>query len=181
MPATNRLVQNAIWQYVQVSAAPVAGPQPRLAVGTGNTSGSQNKAGANGLLPGFVAEPDYHPSVTSYSPRNNPVFTLPIPRTINRGDDGLHALNPTFRAHDSIPGQRFFTQARRASNYQQMAFSPNFRQLLQYQQVRKYIVLSQTMQARVLSRNDYFFGYRVDPTIAANIGGFNALGSMGSA
>ncbi len=181
MANANPLLNNAIWQYVTSSSAPVAGPQPRLSVGTGNTAGAKNSSGGSNLMGGFATEPDYNPSLPSYSPVDKHSFTTPIPRTIQQGDDGLHALNPTYRAHDFYPGTRFFHQSRQASNYQVMAFPPSFRQLLNYQQVRKYVVLSRTLQARVLTRDDYFFGYQVDPSVAASIGGFNALGNMGSA
>lgn len=168
----------AQWTPVSVNTSPVAGPQPRLARGKpGRTHGFP---GTQARLPAYVADYEYFPTVMTYDPVNNPVRmkkiapTLPLPGS----DDGLHALNPTWRAHDFAIGNRFNHQMRSAYNWEVMEFPVNFRNLLQYQYVRKYLLNSTTLQARPLPRSSYFLGYQVTPEVQAGLGG-STLGTMG--
>jgi hypothetical protein len=58
-----------------------------------------------------------------------------------------------------------------------MAYPPNNRNLLAYKQVQKYVVTSNILSARPLTRNNYFLGYSIDETVAGEIGG-SSLGSL---
>lgn len=170
------------WTYVQPVQAPRLGPQPRLAQGTGRTAGPVTSGGGyEPVMPGFVVQPDYEPPMYDYQGQNNQRFTRDIPRTIHVGDDGLHALNPTYKAYDVTHADRFFHQDRQVSNWQSMMYPPDFRNLLAWQQVMRYRIQSQTVSARPLDSSNYFLGYQVNPQMFAQSGiGQNTLGYMGS-
>jgi hypothetical protein len=166
------------WSYSNIQQGPVRGPNPRLSWGSGLT-GDHSGPGNASSLPGYVSEAAYFPSTFSYDPVDNPNFTRHIPRSIGQGDDGLHALNPTYKAHDNTQADRFFHQNRQAASWQVYEYPPDYRQLLQYQQVQKYRTQSFTLSPRPLDSSNYFLGYQINPQIAAQIGQ-GTLGYMGS-
>ena len=175
----NPLFGRPIWSYLDVNRFPVRGPQPRLATGS-NKYRQDAHPGTHATLPAYVADNEYYPSVFTYDPIENPVrqkaipATLPLPGT----DDGLHALNPTQRAHEFSMGDRFNHQMRSTWNWQVMEFPVNFRNLLAFQMVRKYRVNNLIQQARPLARSNYFLGYQVNPE---TIDGYSqsTIGNMG--
>jgi hypothetical protein len=171
--AANPMFGRPIWSYVQVSRGPASGPQPKLARGIPQTGANSGFPGTNAQLPAYVADYEYFPTVFTYDPVHNPVRVQPIPNSLSTPgkDDGLRALNPTYRAHEFRMGNRFNHQMRSAYNWQVMEFPVNFRNLLSFQQVRKYIVNSFTVQARPLPQSNYFLGYKIDQTVAQQIGG----------
>lgn len=176
--ATNPIFGRPRWTYTRVQAGPVRGPQPKLARGSGRTGDTALPGNASGL-PGYLSDNEYFPTTYTYDPTNNPSFYGKYPRSINVGDDGLHALNPTYRAHDFTPADRFTNHMRRAANWQVMEYPPTYRNLLAWQQVQRYRVGSFTLSARPLEQNDYFLGYQVDPRIQQALGQ-STLGYMGS-
>lgn len=164
-----------------VVRAPIRGPQPRLAKGTGRT-GQPSFPGTQATLGGYVSDNAYYPTTFTYDPIENPIrtkriaATIPLPGT----DDGLHALNPTYRAHDFSTGNRFNHQMRSAYNWQVMEFPPDFRNLLAFQLVRKYLLDTVTIQARPLAQSNYFLGYNVQLQDADKLGLMGGgMGSMG--
>lgn len=177
--AANPLFGRPIWTYLSVNTAPVRGPQPRLARGTGRT-GKTGYPGTGNQLPAYMADNEYTPTTFTYDPVENPIRqkrlhpSLPVPGK----DDGLHALNPPTLAHQVAIGNRFNHQMRSSWNWQTMEFPVNFRNLLSYQLARKYRVESLTIQARPLPASSYFLGYQVNPQ---NIDRYNqsTLGSLG--
>jgi hypothetical protein len=174
---TNPMFGRPIWSYVNVVRGPVAGPQPRLAQGTGRT-GKPSASGTAAQLPGYVSDNDYSPSPFSYQPINRESFENPIPRGINIGQDG-RGLVGTYEPYDFTPGQRWNHQMRSAPNWQIMIFGPGFRNTFAWQQVQRYRVNSLTVAARPLGTSNYFLGYQVQPEIQSQIGQ-NPLGYMGS-
>lgn len=173
----------APYTRTDVVRSPVRGPQPRLAQGTGRT-GAAAFPGTQAGLPAYVSDYEYFPTVFTYDPVENPnrqkriAATLATPGT----DDGLHALNPTYRAHDFSMGGRFNHQMRSAYNWQVQEFPVNFRNLLGFQYVRKYLLDSITLQARPLSQSNYFLGYQVQPRDAQKLGLMGGgMGTLGSA
>lgn len=181
--------------YAQVAAQGVLGPvpagnyrggvtwMPPRQLGTGRT-GALSKPGEANVLPGFMAErKDYQPTTMEYAPDLRVSWMNKIPATLATPGtmDGI-ALLGTYRAHDFTAGRgdtRFIHQMRSAPNWQVMSFPPDFRKILQWQQVMRYQVMSQTRAARPLRQTDYFLGYVTQPSVAAQIGG-NTLGYMGS-
>jgi hypothetical protein len=174
---TNPMFGRPTWTYVDVIRGPVAGPQPRLARGTGRT-GNPAAAGTAAQLPGYVSDNAYQPSPFTYQPPNNESFEKVIPRTISVGDNGRELVG-TYQPHDFAPGQRFFHQLRSAHTWQVQAFGPDFRNTIAWQQVQKYRVKSSTISAQPLSSSNYFLGYQVQPEVQAMIGQ-SSLGYMGS-
>jgi len=166
-----------IWTYTNVIRGPNRGPTPHLAQGSGRT-GASSLPGNAPSLPGYLSDNAYFPSLYGYDLQERDSFLQRIPRTISVGSDGRELVG-TYKAHDFTPGQRELSQMRQATNWQQMTFPPDFRNLLAYQQVMKYRVNSITLMARPLDSSNYFLGYQVDPRIQAAIGGSN-LGYMGS-
>lgn len=164
------------WNYVQVVRGPVAGPQPRLAQGSGRTGSPTGGTGAN--LPGYVSDNDYRPNPFSYNPPLRESFVNRLPRSIGEGIDG-NALVGTYRAHEFAIGDRWNYQMRSASAWQLQEYPPSYRDLIQWQQAMKYRVGSTTRSARPLPKANYFLGYQVNPDMAAKFGQ-NALGYMGS-
>jgi hypothetical protein len=170
--------RNAIWSYVNVVRGPVMGPQPRLAAGTGKTASGTSLPGNAPMLPGYLTDNEYFPVLYEYDIDFQPSFELAIPKTINTGIDGF-TLVGTYRAHDFTPGQRQLQHMRQGASWQEMAYPPNVRNLLAWQQVQRYRVNSLTMQARPLATSNYFLGYQVTPQVQASIGQ-TTLGVMGS-
>jgi hypothetical protein len=166
-----------VWSYVNVIRGPVAGPQPRLAQGTGRT-GAHAATGSGAQLPGYVSDNSYQPSPFTYHPTSRENFEQLIARTIATGVNGREIVG-TYNPYDIMIGQRFNHQMRRAENWQIMAYPPTYRNTLQWQQVQKYRVNSVTLSARPLAANGYFLGYQVQPEIQGQIGQ-NTLGYMGS-
>lgn len=152
-------------------------------LGTGRT-GALSKPGEANVLPGFMAErKSYQPTTFEFAPnlRTSQVDRIPATLATPGTVDGI-ALLGTYRAHDFTAGRgdlRFNHQMRSAPNWQVMSFPPDFRKLLQWQQVMRYQVMSQTRAARPLRQTDYFLGYVTQPSVAAQIDG-NTLGYMGS-
>jgi len=170
--------RNAIWSYVSQETGLIATPAAKLSHGTGANGKPTQGTGAQ--LGAFVSEPDYTASPNTYQPLGSDVFTRHLPTSIGQGDDGLHALNPTYRAHDFRGAEYTQGHYRQARNWQIMAFPPVFRELLQRQQAMRYKTFSNSYAPRVLSRQDYFLSYTPDPSVNAQIGGMNGLGSMGN-
>lgn len=175
--STNPIWRRPVWTYVGVNQAPRHGPQPRLAQGTGQT-GDPALPGNAPQLPGYLSDNEYQPTLFAYTPGNHQNFQIPVPRTINVGDNG-RILVGTYEPHDFTPGQRFFHQGRQAPNWQNMVYPPNIRNLLQWQQVQRYRIHSLTLAARPLDSSQYFLGYQVNPQVQSQIGQ-NPLGYMGS-
>jgi hypothetical protein len=176
--AFNPMFGRPIWSYVNIMHGPVAGPQPRLAQGTGLT-GDPSLPGNAPQLPGYLSDNEYKPVTFPYDPVNNPVFWMHVPRTINTGTDGRDFTIGGWKPHDFTPAQRFNHQMRQAANWQVMEYPPDFRNLLSWQQVRKYVVQSFTLSPRPLDSANYFLGYQINPQVAAQIGQ-GTLGYMGS-
>lgn len=174
--ANNPMFGRPIWSYVSVVTSPVRGPQPRLARGTGKT-GNPSLPGNSALLPGYLTDNEYLPTLDDYSPTHRPEFQRMLPRTIRTGDNG-RGLVGTYQPHDFTPGVRWLGVIRQAANWQQMSYPPNNRQLLAWQQVRRYKLQSLTLQARPLQADNYFLGYQVQPQTQAQIGQ-STLGYMG--
>lgn len=175
--AQNPMFGRPIWTYVTRDSSPVAGPQPRLAKGTGHT-GNPSLPGNAPQLPGYLSDNDYFPSTFDYAPRHDPTFERRLPRTINIGTNGREIVG-TYQPHDFTPADRWIGQQRQATNWQVMEYPPDFRNLIAWQQVMKYRIASMTISARPLNTNNYFLGYQINPDIAATIGQ-SGLGSMGS-
>jgi len=154
------------------------GPQPRLAQGSGKTAVGDSLPGNAPQLPGYLTDNAYFPVLDEYDTTFQPSFELPIPKTINTGIDGVTIVG-TYRAHDFTPGMRQLQHMRQGDYWQEMAYPPNVRNLLAWQQVQRYRVNSLTMQARPLATSNYFLGYTVNPQVQAQIGQ-TTLGVMGS-
>lgn len=170
--------RNAIWSYVNVVRGPAMGPQPRLAQGSGKTAAGDSLPGNAAALPGYLTDNAYFPTVYEYDNTFYPSFEKSIPKSIKTGDDGVTIVG-TYRAHDFVPGTRQLQHMRQSDQWQEIAFPPNVRNLLAWQQVQRYRVQSLTLQARPLSSANYFLGYQINPQIAAQIGQ-TTLGVMGS-
>lgn len=175
--STNPLYRRPVWSYVSVREAPVKGPQPRLAKGTGRT-GDPALPGNAAQLPGYLSDYDYEPSGYSYQPKNQQRYTIPIPRTIKVGADGREIVG-TYKAHDFTPADRFFHQGRSSTNWQTMTYPPNIRNLAAWQVAQRYRVNSLTIAARPLDSSQYFLGYQVQPQVSQGLGS-SGLGYMGS-
>lgn len=156
------------WTYVNLLKAPVSGPDPRLAVGTGNSGGTALPGNA-AQLPGYLADNAYFPDVFDYSPLAQESNTLPIPKSIHTGNNGRELVG-SYEPHDFTPATRFFMQNRSAYNWQVMSYPPSPRQLLRYQLARVYNLQNTVAAARPLPSNNYFLGYQIDPSIQAKIG-----------
>lgn len=183
--------------YTRVQPSGVLGPplagnyrggtryeRPRQ-MGTGRTARKPSSHGTQATLPAYVpAQTDYQPQGLDYQPNLRVNWLNRIPATISGPYgvvDGV-AIVGTYRAHDFTAGigdQRFNHQMRSAPNWQVMSFPPDYRILLQRQQVMRYQIQSQTRLARPLRQSDYFLGYVTQPGVAAQIDG-NTLGVMGS-
>lgn len=155
----------------------VLGPYPRLAPGTGRTAPTGTTEYTS-LSPGYLTAPDYEIIPLAYNPPLNENRLKRIPRAIDNGYDARE-LTGTWRAHDFTPAERFFSQMRSAPNWQRQEYPIGYRNLLQYQLARKYVVRTRTKSAQPLARNDYSLGYTTTPDVASQIG-MNALGYMGS-
>ena len=173
----NPLLGRPGWQYVNLVRGPVRGPQPKLAKGSGQT-GIPGTPGTQSALPAYVSQPDYQPNEFDYQQKLRDSFVNRIPRSIFTGENGRELVG-TYEPHDFAIAIRFMSHMRRSEAWQDMSFPPDFRQLLEWQQVQKYRVMSITQSARVLDSSNYFFGYQVTPQVAAQIGG-STLGNMGS-
>lgn len=175
---SNPMFGRPIWSYVGIAPGGTTGPQPRLAQGSGRT-GDPALPGNAARLPGYLSDQEYQPVEFTYAPGYEPRFMLQLARTIHQGDDGLHALNPTYRAHENVQADRWSAARRTAEMWQTMEFPPGPRNLMAYQQVQRYRIQSLTLQARPLAQSNYFLGYQVQPQVQANIGQ-STLGYMGN-
>lgn len=136
-----------------------AGPIPRMSVGSGRTGVASDRS--TGFVPtGNAGQQDYQPQGLEYSPLAVDAFSRPNmpPRTVNLGNNGRELVG-TYEPHDFTPVQRFFHNWRAASNWQSIAYGPNWRNLLIWQQVQKYNLFNAVAQSRPLSQTDYFLGY----------------------
>jgi hypothetical protein len=114
-----------------------------------------------------------------YAPANRQSWVNFIPGTLpGIGVNGRDIVG-TYNPHDFAVGIRFNHQMRSAANWQVMQFPPDFRELLQRQQVMRYQVASYTRSHAPLRQTDYFLGYTTQPAVAARIGA-SGLGYMGS-
>jgi len=175
--ATNPMFGRPAWAYTVPVEAPRRGPQPRLSMGTGRT-GNAAPGGTSPVLPGYVSQSAYQPTIPDYQPGNQQVFMEQIARTILTGDDGRGMVG-TYKPHDFTPGQRFLGAIRSAPNWQIQQYPPDYRNLLAWQQVMRYRIQSMTVSARPLDSSTYFLGYQTNPTVQGNIGQ-STLGYMGS-
>ena|SRR5271167_807613 len=156
--------------------------QPRQ-LGSGMT-GRSSPPGVASVLPGYMAANAYQPNgQLEYAPDLQPNYLQRIPATLNTPGtvDGVTMVG-TYRAHDftfGVGDMRFNHQRRSAPNWQVMMFPPDFRMLLQRQQVMKYQVRSYTQSSTPLRQTDYFLGYYTQPAVAARLG-VGGLGYMGS-
>jgi hypothetical protein len=163
----------AYWQ----AASMRAGPVPKLAPGTGGSQPTRS----NGFVPGNYAASQFIPLTQfDYLPANDPDVNLyegtgtftPLPRNVGYGDDGLLALNPTYRAHDFTPADRFFNQGRSAAAWQDCSFGPFYRYLQPNSYattMSRYPVANQIRLARPLSQNAYFLGYQTQSSVSQSI------------
>ena len=163
------------WQYVNVQAQPRIGPQPRLVRGTGKTARGPSESP---LLGGFASHEDYHPQGMEYDPAWVENRMQDIPKTINTGDDGIELLG-TYRAHDFIPAQRIFSHKRMAPMWEEMVYPADWRNLLRYKQVQKYLVSTRTESAYIIPQASYFLGYVTNPQVGSQLNQ-TGLGYMGS-
>jgi len=159
--------------------------QPARQLGTGHTARRATHPGTQATLPAYMPEQTgYQPQGLDYQPPLRTDFLKRIPATLHGPGmwvDGRNLIG-SYQPHDFTAGvgdQRFNHQFRSAPNWQVMSFPPDYRILLQRQQVMRYQINSQTRLARPLRQTDYFLGYVTQPSIAAQIGG-NTLGVMGS-
>jgi hypothetical protein len=175
--STPRYSRNA---YSTIYNSSVLGPMPQVKrnLGTGHSALGATPPGQAPLLPGYVTQNEYQPSLDEYQPNFSDTFEGQLPRSIGVGNNGRELVG-TYQPHDWVQADRFNNMLRSAPNWQVMAFPPGYRQLLQWQQVMRYQVQSQTIAARPIRQTDYFLGYVTDPTVAATISG-NNLGYMGS-
>jgi hypothetical protein len=200
---TDPLFGRTNWTYVTSIAGPVRGPQPRLAQGTGRTGYKTQGTGAQ--LPAYMSDNDYRMSPYEYQPvgkrsffhigphhpeslaerlestyraGRGDTYAQVVPRSIGEASNGRDLVG-TYQPHDFIPGQRWNHQMRSAPNWQVVSFPPDYRNTIQWQQVQKYRVRSNTISAQPLAQSNYFLGYSVQPEIGAQLGQ-NVLGYMGS-
>lgn len=174
---SNPMFGRPAWSYVRLQQSPRMGPQPRLAKGSKPTP-DHALPGNTSRLPGYLTDQEYEPNLFDYQPQNKQTHTALLPRSVALGVDGRELVG-TYRPHDFVPGTRVLGSLRSTANWQVMQFAPNFRNLLAWQQVRRYRVESLTLSARPLDSSQYFLGYQVNPDIVANIG-MSGLGYMGS-
>lgn len=171
------------FEYMPSTPAPRGGPTPKLSVGTGLTGRPDDRSrGPSGVLSltGYSQDEPYVPAGgMEYSPPTDEQWMRRVPRGIGFGDDGLLALNPTYRAHEAGTADRQNNMYRSSGPWQDMTFGPSSRELLARQQAMRYNLYNQTTMARPLSPSDYFLGYQTPPMVAAQIGGmaFRPLGS----
>jgi hypothetical protein len=176
--AANPLFGRPTWTYVHVQRGPVRGPHPRLAVGSGNTTGKQAAPGSQSQLPGYLTDNEYEPQGFPYQPSAREDFLLRIPRSILTGENGRELVS-TYEPHDCTPADRFFTQMRRPVNWQVQTYPADYRNLLAWQQVTRYTVQARTRSALPLTADNYFLGFQINPQVASSIGQTN-LGYLGS-
>lgn len=162
------------WTFVNIQKAPVTGPDPRLAIGSGKT-GNNALPGNDAQLPGYMSDTQYFPTMNDYSPWHQESNKIAIPKTIDHGENGRELVG-TYEPHDFIPAQRFFMQNRSAHAWQQQSFPPDNRNLLTWQQAQKYNLRTIVEQARPLASNNYFLGYQADPAVVGSIGGQSGNG-----
>jgi len=154
--------------------------QPRQ-LGSGHT-GRRSHPGESPVLPGYMSENEYRPgSQMEYAPklREDRLERIPATLQVKGGVENGRAMVGTYEPHDFSTGERFNHQFRSAPNWQVMQFPPEFRVLLQRQQVMKYQVASFTRSSYPLRQTDYFLGYTTQPAIAQQLGA-SGLGYMGS-
>lgn len=165
--------------YQTASNPQVPGPVSKLGYGTGRTSGKASP-GTQTVLPGYASVYAYFPTLFGYYPRYRRNFTVLPPKSIGTGDDGVELVG-TYRAHDFVIGQRFFSHMRRAPYWQIQEYPPTFRSLLEALKVERFRTESRTVMARPLMTQNYFMGYITNPSTAERIGVSGAgLGSLGS-
>lgn len=179
MASIQTMARNAIYYYTQAPPAPQNLPAPVLSTGTGRT-GPIAGAGYAAILPGYVSDPNYVGNAFDYAPpdRENRFFRPPM-QGIGQGVDGLAALNPTQRAHEFAVASYTQSQFRSAPYWQIQSFGPDFRLLLERQQVARYRNFNQVLAARPLSQADYFAGYTTPLSTSATIGASN-FGYLGN-
>jgi hypothetical protein len=165
------------WKYVDIMRGSARGPQPKMSKGTGRT-GKPSPPGAAVYLPGHVSDNSYRMNPFTYAPQNNPNFLQRVPRSIGTGENGRGIVG-TYQPHDFTPANRFNHQMRSAYNWQIMYYPSDYRDIIQWQQVQKYRVKSNTISAGPLGPSNYFLGYTIQPEIGAQIGQ-NVFGYMGS-
>lgn len=158
------------WTYVNLERSPVHGPDPRLAIGSGRT-GNSALPGNDPQLPGYMSDTQYFPTMNDYAPEHVESNKIAIPKSIASGADNGRQLVGSYEPHDSTPAQRFFMQNRSAHPWQQQSFPPDNRDLLTWQQAKKYNLRNVIEQARPLDQSNYFLGYQADPNVVARIGG----------
>jgi len=164
----------------QTSSNPqVFGPVSKLGYGTGRTGKSSPK-GLQALLPGYASVYEYFPSLFGYYPKFRRNYNLDVPKSINTGNDGIELVG-TYRAHDFVIGQRFFSHMRRAPYWQIQEYPPDFRNLLEALKVERFRTESRVIMAKPINTQNYFLGYVTNPTTAHRLGtSATGMGSLGS-
>jgi hypothetical protein len=166
-------------RYQSASNPQVPGPVSKLGYGTGRT-GIKGEPGSQVVVPGYAQVYEYFPSFFGHYPRYRRNFTILPPKITPAANDGLELVG-TYRAHDFIMGQRFFSHMRRAPYWQIQEYPPNFRNLLEALKVERFRTESRTVMARPLSTQNYFLGYVTNPDTARRLGtSSSAFGSLGS-
>jgi hypothetical protein len=165
--------------YQSSSNPQVPGPVSKLGYGTGRT-GQRGIPGTAAMIPGYAQVYSYFPSFFGNYPRYRRNFQLDIPKHHEAASDGLEVVG-TYRAHEFLVGQRFFSHMRRAAYWQIQEYPPNFRNLLEALKVERFRTESRTVMARPLTTQNYFMGYMTNPSTAARLGtSSSAFGSLGS-
>ena len=162
--------------YTQVLDTPNAGPAPKLSYGSGQTGSPSNRQRGH-IVGGYVSENDYRPDSYDYQPEQSDTFTKKLPGSVGLGANG-RTLVGTYDPHDFTPANYFRESYRAAQNWQEMAFGPSWRALLQWQLAKKYNLFNAISQSRPLQTSDYFAGYQMTIADANGYsgGGMNTLG-----
>lgn len=156
------------WRYVSVQTSPRLGPTPRLAQGSGQTGGPDNRSDGT-QYGGYLSDSAYFPAPLDYSPETSGNFRAVIPPSVGLGVNGRELMG-TYQPHDFTPARYEQHQRRSAENWQVMSYPANWRNLLGAQQAAKYNLYNQVALARPLAQNDYFLGYQMTLSDAASLG-----------
>lgn len=177
-PATGQYAKRSPYSYYH--PAQRIGPIPKLSSGSGLTGTGNRDNRALGFAPAGYATQQYMPVTQfDYMPPLDESFDIGIsektpyaglPKSIAVGTDGREMVG-TYQPHDFTPAAHFFKQGRSGGNWQDMSFGPDYRQLLDQQQVARYNLYNQVALARPLSPNAYFLGYQTQASVSQMIGG----------
>lgn len=149
------------YSYARAVQTPQGGPVPKLSFGSGQTGGVDNRS-TGAQAGGYLAENDYKPQGLEYANAVNDNGEFVPPKSIGVGYNGRHLVG-TYDPHDFVMAQYTQSQRRSSAMWQQIGYPPQWRQLLNWQVVRRYNLLNTIAASRPISQNDYFLGYQVNP------------------